>query len=137
MPFFLWLRFLTGQTLITLHRHHRGVQMRDVGREVACGRATRPKRPPPLAALFLDHDTRPSEAAIRAEMKDRVRRPSTAWPHSIAKCLALRRFEQLGRAEIATVLGISEAAAGKHYLRALKSSSRSWAGPDTGGLTHE
>src|SRR5215831_7718759 len=22
MPFFLWLRFLTGQKLVTLHRHH-------------------------------------------------------------------------------------------------------------------
>ena len=28
MPFFLWLRFLTGQKLVTLHRHHLGVQMR-------------------------------------------------------------------------------------------------------------
>ena len=35
MPFFLWLRFLTGQKLVTLHRHHLGVQMRDAGQEVA------------------------------------------------------------------------------------------------------
>src|SRR5262245_18227818 len=28
MPFFLWLRFLTGQKLVTLHRHQLGVQMR-------------------------------------------------------------------------------------------------------------
>jgi RNA polymerase sigma-70 factor (ECF subfamily) len=34
--------------------------------------------------------------------------------------LALRHFEQLSRAEIATVLGITEAAAGKRYLRALE-----------------
>ena len=26
MPFFLWLRFLTGQKLLTLHRHHLGVR---------------------------------------------------------------------------------------------------------------
>src|SRR4051812_686153 len=31
MPFFLWLRFLAGQKLVTLHRHHLGVQMRDAG----------------------------------------------------------------------------------------------------------
>ena len=35
MPFFLWLRFLAGQKLMTLHRHHLGVEMRDPNREVA------------------------------------------------------------------------------------------------------
>src|SRR3989442_6774565 len=35
MPFFLWLRFLTGQKLLALHRHHLGTQSRDAGREVA------------------------------------------------------------------------------------------------------
>src|SRR5215470_17119340 len=34
MPFFLWLRFLTSQKLMELHRHHLGAQARDVGREV-------------------------------------------------------------------------------------------------------
>jgi RNA polymerase sigma-70 factor, ECF subfamily len=34
--------------------------------------------------------------------------------------LALRHFEQLSRAEIAAVIGISEAAAGKRYIRALE-----------------
>src|SRR5262249_32222037 len=32
MPFFLWLRFLTSQKLVTLHRQHLGVKMRDPGR---------------------------------------------------------------------------------------------------------
>jgi RNA polymerase sigma-70 factor (ECF subfamily) len=35
MPFFLWLRFLTGQRLQLVHRHHLGTQMRDAGREVS------------------------------------------------------------------------------------------------------
>ena len=34
--------------------------------------------------------------------------------------LALRHFEQLSRAEIAQLLGISESAAGKRYIRALE-----------------
>src|SRR5437660_8865324 len=33
MPLFLWLRFLAGQKLVTLHRHHLGRQMRAAGRE--------------------------------------------------------------------------------------------------------
>src|SRR5436309_3683126 len=30
-PFYMWLRFLTGQKLLELHRHHLGTQMRDAG----------------------------------------------------------------------------------------------------------
>ena len=35
MPFFLWLRFLAGQKLVTLHRHHLGSRSRDAGRSGA------------------------------------------------------------------------------------------------------
>jgi RNA polymerase sigma-70 factor (ECF subfamily) len=35
MPAYLWLRFLTGQRLAQLHRHHLGAQARDVGQEVS------------------------------------------------------------------------------------------------------
>src|SRR5262245_45513023 len=34
MPLHLWLRFLTGQKLLQLHRHHLGAEMRDPRREV-------------------------------------------------------------------------------------------------------
>src|SRR6266481_3061784 len=43
MPFFLWLRFLAGQKLVTLHRHHLGVQMRSAGREVSLYRGGMPE----------------------------------------------------------------------------------------------
>src|ERR1700741_3378828 len=33
MPFFLWLRFLTGQKLVALQRRHLGTQKRAAGRE--------------------------------------------------------------------------------------------------------
>ena len=38
MPFFLWLRLVTGQKLIDLHRHHLGAKMRDAGLEVSLHR---------------------------------------------------------------------------------------------------
>src|SRR6266702_8488844 len=34
VPFYLWLRALTGQRLVDLHRRHLGAQMRDAGQEV-------------------------------------------------------------------------------------------------------
>src|SRR5579871_2705088 len=35
VPFFLWLRLVTGQKLTDCHRHHLGAQMRDAGQEVS------------------------------------------------------------------------------------------------------
>jgi RNA polymerase sigma-70 factor, ECF subfamily len=121
MPFFLWLRFLTGQKLVTLHRHHLGVQMRDAGQEVALRQDPLPAASSAaLAAHLLGHDTRPSEAAIRAEMKVRVQDALSSMPPLEREVLALRHFEQLSRAEIAAVLDITESAAGKRYIRALE-----------------
>ena len=121
MPFFIWLRFLAGQKLVTLHRHHLGVKMRDADQEVALYHGSLPQASSAaLAARLLGHDTRPSEAAIRAEMKIRVQEALNSMPSLDREILALRHFEQLSRAEIAQVFGITEAAAGKRYIRALE-----------------
>jgi RNA polymerase sigma-70 factor (ECF subfamily) len=121
MPFFLWLRFLAGQKLVTLHRHHLGVRMRDAGQQVALDHGPLPEASSAaLAAQLLGHETRPSEAAIRAEMKIRVQEALDGMSTLDREVLALRHFEQLSRAEIAQVLNVSEAAAGKRYIRALE-----------------
>ncbi len=121
MPFFLWLRFLTGQKLLTLHRHHLGVQMRGAGQEVAFCRGPLPEASSAaLVAQLLGHDTRPSEAAVRAELKIRLQEAINSMDPLDREVLALRHFEQLSRAEIAQVLGVSEGAAGKRYIRALE-----------------
>ncbi len=121
MPFFLWLRFLTSQKLVTLHRHHFGAQMRDPCQEVSLDHGPFPEASSAaLAAQLLGHDTRPSEAAIRAEMKIQVQQALDNMDPIDREILALRHFEQLSRAEIARVLDISEAAAGKRYIRALE-----------------
>jgi RNA polymerase sigma-70 factor (ECF subfamily) len=43
LPFFLWLRWLTGQRLIDLHRQHLGTKMRDAGQEVSLYRGALPQ----------------------------------------------------------------------------------------------
>src|SRR5262249_53991691 len=73
MPFSLWLRFLTGQRLLRVHRQHLGAEMRDVGREVSLYRGALPEATSAaLAAQLLGRDTRPSEAAIRVERRIRL-----------------------------------------------------------------
>jgi RNA polymerase sigma-70 factor (ECF subfamily) len=121
MPFFLWLRFLAGQKLLTLHRHHLGTRMRDAGREVSIYRGRAPEATSAsLAAQLMGHSTRVSEAAVRAELKMRLQEAINSLEPLDREVLTLRHFEQLSRAEAARELGIEESACGKRYLRALK-----------------
>ena len=121
MPFFLWLRLIAGQRLQILHRRHLGARMRDAGREVAACRGGLPEATSvALAAQLLGRDTRPSEAAIRAERKIRLQQALESMDPLDREALALRHFEHLTTAEAAQVLGITPAAAGKRYLRALE-----------------
>jgi RNA polymerase sigma-70 factor (ECF subfamily) len=121
MPFFMWLRAITGNKLLALHRQHLGTQMRDAGREISLYRGALPgTSSAALAAQLLGHDTRPSEAAMRAEMKIRLQEALNSMDPLDREVLALRHFEQLSTAETAALLGIKEGAAGKRYIRALK-----------------
>lgn len=121
MPFFLWLRLITGQKLVALHRHHLGRGMRDAGREVSIYRGSLPETSSAaLAAQLLGRDTRPSEAAIRAERSLRLQEALNRLDPLEREVLALRHFELLSNTETAQVLGIQEAAASKRYVRALK-----------------
>src|SRR3712207_2715906 len=43
LPFFLWLRLITGQKLALTHRQHLGVQARAAGREVSLYRGALPE----------------------------------------------------------------------------------------------
>jgi RNA polymerase sigma-70 factor (ECF subfamily) len=121
MPFFIWLRAITGNKLLALHRQHLGTQMRDAGREISLYRGALPgTSSAALAAQLLGHDTRPSEAAMRAEMKIRLQEALNSMDALDREVLALRHFEQLSTAETAELLGIKDGAAGKRYIRALK-----------------
>jgi RNA polymerase sigma-70 factor (ECF subfamily) len=121
MPLFLWLRFLTAQALQALHRRHLGVQARDAGREISIVGGRIPQvTSAALAAQLLGHDTRASEAAIRAERKLRLEQALNSMDPLDREVLALRHFEQLSNGECARVLALSESAATKRYIRALR-----------------
>src|SRR5438270_3380329 len=121
LPFFLWLRGIAHNKLRELHRHHLGTQMRDAGREVSIYRGTFPEATSAaLAAQLLGHGTRPSEAAVRAEVKIRLQEALNSMEPLDREVLALRHFEQLSNDEAAQVLALQESAASKRYVRALK-----------------
>ncbi len=121
MPFFLWLRGITGNKLRELHRHHLGTQMRDPRREVSIyDGALSETTTAALAAHLLGNLTGASEAAVRAEIRLRLQDALNAMDALDREVLALRHFEQLSPTETARVLGIKEKAAGMRYVRALR-----------------
>jgi RNA polymerase sigma-70 factor (ECF subfamily) len=120
VPFFLWLRSLVGTRLSKAHRHHLGTRMRDARREVSLYRGAMPEASSvALASKLLGRECRPSEAAVRVELQMRVQDALNHMDPLDREALSLRHFERLSAAEAARVMGISEAAAGKRYLRAL------------------
>jgi RNA polymerase sigma-70 factor (ECF subfamily) len=120
MPFFLWLRLLTGQRLMRLHRHHLWAAMRDARREVSLYRGALPQASSTsLAAQLLGRFTSASAAAVRAERQRLLQEALNALESLDREIIALRHFEELTNQEAATVLGLSKSAASNRYVRAL------------------
>ena len=129
MPVFLWLRWITGQRLVTLHRKHLGSKARDAGLEVSlCHRALPQATSVSLAAMLLGRLTSPTRAALRAELQRRVQDALNAMDPIDREILTLRHFEELNNNETAQVLRISKTAASNRYVRALKRLKDSLAG---------
>src|SRR5262245_5843925 len=117
----LWLRLHVGRRLTTLHRQHLGTRMRDAGLEISLYQGALPEASSAaLASMLLGRHTSPTQAAQRAERMLRVQEALNSLDPVDREMLALRHFEQLGRAEAAQVLGISPEAGAKRYFRALK-----------------
>src|SRR5262245_20690926 len=121
LPFYLWLRALTGQKLVDLHRQHLGAQMRDASLEVSLYRGALPQASSvSLANQLLGRLTSPSRAAIRAETQIRVQEALNSMDPLDREVLTLRTFELLSNDETAQLLGISKKAASKRFIRALE-----------------
>jgi RNA polymerase sigma-70 factor (ECF subfamily) len=121
LPFFLWLRLLTGQRLQLLHRHHLGTQMRDAGREVSLHHGAMPQATSiSLAAQLLGRFTSVTQAVQRAEMQVILQEAINAMDPIDREIVALRHFEELSNDETAQVLGIKPSAASSRHVRALK-----------------
>lgn len=121
MPPFLWLRFLTIQRLQIVHRKHLGTRARDAGREVSihdC--AFQGATSGEFAARLFCKDTSVGEIAMRDERNIRIGQALERMELIDREILILRHFEQLTNGECARLLDLSESAATKRYIRALK-----------------
>lgn len=120
MPFHLWLRSLAQDRMIDLHRRH-SAQRRDVRREQSLSAPGEVDRSSfNLGAQLLDAGITPAAAAIRGELEQRFWDAIDDLDESDREIILMRHAEQLANGEIAACLGLSPAAAGMRYLRALR-----------------
>ena len=112
-PFFIWMRLMTQQTMIDLHRKHLGAAMRSAGREISAPKSGT------LSGFFVGHYTSPSNAVMREELRAQVEKALDSMDDIDREVLLLRHFEELSNKEAAAVLGIQENAASNRYVRAL------------------
>jgi RNA polymerase sigma-70 factor (ECF subfamily) len=121
MPPFLWLRFLTVQQIINVHRRQLGTQRRNADRDVSLGWNPSPQATTMvLAAQLLGKLTSPVDAALRAERQMILHDALDRLGELDREVIALRHFEELTNQETAEVLGLHKDTASKRYLRAMK-----------------
>jgi RNA polymerase sigma-70 factor (ECF subfamily) len=118
LPFYPWLRRLAWERLVKLYQRHIAAGKRSVTRET-CG-------PLPdesalqLARCVLAPGPSPSDQAVIAELRGRVRAALARLSERDREVLVLRYLEQLSTAEIAAVLGITTGSVKVRHLRALE-----------------
>jgi len=119
MPLHLWLRFLTGQKLLQLHRHHLGMEMRTAQREVPLFGGAPDASGVSIASAIADSGApSPSSAAMGAEAVERLRAALDAMKREDREVLVMRHFEHLSNGDVARLLGLTSGGASLRYLRA-------------------
>ncbi len=117
MPFPLWLQWLAREKVLEAHRRHIRADKRAVSREV-------PPLPADSSAEFVRSlagcEPTTSQNVVAAELAERLRLAIQRLDDDERELILWRHFEQLSIRDTAQLLGISEAAASKRYVRALE-----------------
>jgi RNA polymerase sigma-70 factor (ECF subfamily) len=122
MPLHLWLRFITGQKLVQLQRHHLGTDKRSALRDVPLTFGGAPEASAVALANVIAESgvLSPSGVAMREEKFERLHAALASMKAEDREVLVLRHFEQLSNADVAHVLGLSQPGASLRYVRAAK-----------------
>jgi RNA polymerase sigma-70 factor (ECF subfamily) len=117
MSFYVWLRLVTHERLLRIHRQHLGAQKRDARREIANNFSQASAIS--LAAHLMGKYTSVCGKAIRAEQSLRLHQILAEMDDNDREIIALRMFEGLTNGETAEVLGLAKQTTSKRFIRAI------------------
>jgi RNA polymerase sigma-70 factor (ECF subfamily) len=118
VPFHVWIRLTTSQSLAQAHRRHLSAHMRDAKHEAAL-----PSRVGisalSAADVFFASATTPTQAVHRDEVRTRVVIALEELDELDREIVALRQFEGLSNKDVAAELGIDPSVASRRFMAAL------------------
>jgi RNA polymerase sigma-70 factor (ECF subfamily) len=117
IPFHAWLRQLTRDRLADVYRRELA-DKRDVAREQSAAANDRSSLDP--LAQARDAQLTPAAMLLRKEFAERFHHTVDQLDEGAKEIILMRHAEQLSNSQTAELLGLSEAAAGMRYLRALR-----------------
>lgn len=121
LPFFLWLRLVTGECIIDLHRRHLQAGKRNAALEVSLHQGPMPVTDSySLAAQLLGKNSTASEKLMRAEAQVELQEALDSMEAIDREVIVLRSLEQLSNTEAAQVLDVDPQVVSTRYYRALR-----------------
>jgi len=120
LPFFLWLRQLTGQRIQALHRQYLGGETWGAGQEISLYQGALPEASAVILASQLLGQRNASQGTPLAKLQIRLQDALNSMDPLDREILALCHCERLRNDEAAISLGIDSASAGRRYLQAIK-----------------
>ncbi len=123
IPVHVWLRRLANQKLIQAHRQHEIAACRAAGREQRVQDAVQASSIS-IARFLVGNVTSPSNVVMRDEKRKLLELALEEMDSLDREVLMLRHFEHLSGPESAEILGISDEAVKKRYVRALEKLQR-------------
>jgi RNA polymerase sigma-70 factor (ECF subfamily) len=117
VPLVEWLRFLTIQSVLAAHRFHFGRIKRSVSREVgqACSDSA-----VAIVELIASEMTNVDSIVSRNELQQLVQEVISTMDAIDREIIRMRHEDMLSNQECADRMGITNSAASKRYIRALK-----------------
>lgn len=117
MPFHAWLRQIAHDRLVDAYRRQLAAK-RDMGREQAL--AAHDASASDGVGQLPDPEITPAAALLRRELETQFHAALERLGSDAREIILMRHSEQLSNSQVAELLGLSEAAAGMRYLRALR-----------------
>ena len=119
-PLYPWLRRITLDRLVDLHRRHVQAQRRSVAREERWGMQLPEGSTVLLAERLAASGTSVAGRLVRQELHERVRGALGQLSSQEREVVIMRHLEQLPLTEVGQALGISAEAARSRYRRAVE-----------------
>jgi RNA polymerase sigma-70 factor (ECF subfamily) len=117
LPFHAWLRQIARDRLADVYRRQLAAKRTVANEQSVVDERTDASAP---AARLTDGELTPAAMLMRKELADRFHQAVDQLPEADREILLMRHSEQLTNSQAAELLGLSEAAAGMRYLRALR-----------------